>query len=151
VHVGYFRDPDLTKRCFHADGWFFTGDSVIIDERGYVSFVSRIKDIINRGGEKISPREVEEHLYAHPKVLAVAVVGMPDPRLGERNCVYIVPRPGQTVTLEEIVSFLLDRGLAKVKLPERLELVESLPMTASGKVRKNALRQDVARKLEQGL
>lgn len=151
VHVGYFRDPELTKRCFHPDGWFFTGDSVVIDERGYVSFVSRIKDIINRGGEKISPREVEEHLYAHPKVLAVAVVGMPDPRLGERNCVYIVPRPGQTVTLEEIVSFLLDRGLAKVKLPERLELVESLPLTASGKVRKIALRQDVARKLEQGL
>ncbi len=151
VNAGYFRDPDLTRRSFSPDGWFFTGDSVIMDERGYLSFVSRIKDIINRGGEKISPREVEELLYAHPKVLAVAMVGMPDPRLGERNCVYVVPRPGETMTLDEIVAFLKERGLATVKLPERLELVDSLPMTASGKVRKVALREDVTNKLKQGI
>jgi non-ribosomal peptide synthetase component E (peptide arylation enzyme) len=150
VHVGYFKDPELTRQSFHPDGWFFTGDSVVMDERGYITFVSRIKDIINRGGEKISPREVEEYLYAHPKVLAVAMVGMPDPRLGERNCVYIVPRPGETITLEEIVSFLQERGLAKVKLPERLEVVDNLPLTASGKVRKNVLRQDIARRLQEG-
>ncbi|MDO8690831.1 MAG: AMP-binding protein [Dehalococcoidia bacterium] len=149
LHAGYFKDPELTKRSFHPDGWFFTGDSVVISEEGHISFVSRIKDIINRGGEKISPREVEEHLYAHPKVLTVAMVGMPDPRLGERNCVYVVPRAGETVTLEEIVSFLTDRGVAKVKLPERLEVVDSLPMTASGKVRKVVLREDVTRKLQQ--
>ncbi len=149
LHAGYFKDPELTKRSFHRDGWFFTGDSVVISQEGHICFVSRIKDIINRGGEKISPREVEEHLYAHPKVLTVAMVGMPDPRLGERNCVYIVPRAGETVTLAEIVSFLTDRGVAKVKLPERLELVDSLPMTASGKVRKVALREDVTRKLQQ--
>ena len=147
VHAGYFKDPELTARSFHPDGWFFTGDSVMVDEMGYVTFVSRIKDVINRGGEKISPREVEEHLYAHPKVMAVAIVGMPDPRLGERNCVYVVPRPGETITLEEIVAFLQDRGIATVKLPERLEVVESLPLTASGKVRKNLLREDVTRKL----
>ena len=151
VHAGYFKDPELTQRAFHPDGWFFTGDSVTIDEQGYVRFVSRIKDIINRGGEKISPREVEELLYTNPKVLSVAMVGMPDPRLGERNCLYLVLKEGQTMTLEEVVSFLLGKGLAKVKLPERLELVDSLPLTASGKVRKIALREDVARKLEQGL
>lgn len=149
VHVGYFKDPELTSRSFHRDGWFFTGDSIAIDENGYITFISRIKDIINRGGEKISPREVEEHLYAHPKVLAVAMVGMPDQRLGERNCIYIVPRPGETLRLEEVVSFLQERGLATVKLPERLELADSLPLTASGKVRKNLLREDVARKLQQ--
>ncbi len=149
VHAGYYKDPELNRRSFHPDGWFFTGDSVILDEKGYISFVSRIKDIINRGGEKISPREVEELLYTHPKILSVAMVGMPDPRLGERNCVYVVPRNGETMTLDEIVSFLLERGLAKVKLPERLELVDSLPLTASGKVRKNLLRDEVARKLKQ--
>ncbi len=151
INAGYFKDPELTRRSFHPDGWFFTGDSVIMDERGYLRFVSRLKDIINRGGEKISPREVEELLYAHPKVLAVAMVGMPDPRLGERNCIYVVPRPGEMITLEETVSFLKQRGLATVKLPERLEIVDSLPMTASGKVRKVALREDVTNKLTQGL
>ena len=147
VHAGYFRAPELTQRSFHPDGWFFTGDSIVIDDKGYVRFISRIKDIINRGGEKISPREVEEILYTHPKVLMVAMVGMPDPRLGERNCVYIVPRSGETMTLDEIVAFLQERGIAKVKLPERLELVDALPTTASGKIRKNVLRDEIAKKL----
>ena len=150
VNAGYFKDPELTQRAFHPDGWFFTGDSVTIDEQGYVRFVSRIKDIINRGGEKISPREVEELLYTNPKVLSAAMVGMPDPRLGERNCLYLVLKEGQSMTLEEVVSFLLGKGLAKVKLPERLELVDSLPLTASGKVRKNLLRDEVARKIAEG-
>lgn len=150
VHAGYFKDPELTRRSFHPDGWFFTGDSAIIDEQGYVRFISRIKDIINRGGEKISAREVEEYLYTYPKVLAAAMVGMPDPRLGERNCIYLVLREGETTSLEEIVSFLQERGIARVKLPERLEIVDVLPLTPSGKVRKNLLREDVARKLAAG-
>lgn len=151
VHAGYFKDPDLTQRAFHPDGWFFTGDSVVMDDRGYISFVSRIKDIINRGGEKISPIEIEEHLYAHPKVLSAVMIGMPDPRLGERNCVYVIARPGETITLDEITRFLQERGLAKVKLPERLELVDSFPMSPTGKVRKDILRQWVAEKLKQGV
>ncbi|MDP2727449.1 MAG: AMP-binding protein, partial [Dehalococcoidia bacterium] len=147
VFGGYYKDPERTREVFNEEGWFFTGDSVIVREDGNICFAGRKKDIINRGGEKISPREVEELLFTYPKVLNVAVVGMPDHRLGEKSCAYIIPKDGATITFEEVVNFLKEKKIATFKLPERVEVVESLPMTASGKIKKNVLRDDISSKL----
>ena len=117
-------------------------------EDGYIRIVGRKKDIIIRGGFNISPSEIEDLLFTHPKIDDIAIVAMPDERLGERSCAYVIPKEGETVTLEEIVSFLKEKKLAIQKLPERLEIVEEFPMTLSGKVQKYLLREDIAKKLE---
>ncbi|MDO8692448.1 MAG: AMP-binding protein [Dehalococcoidia bacterium] len=148
VFGGYYRDPERTKEVFNEEGWFFTGDSAMMREDGNVCFVGRKKDIINRGGEKISPREVEELLFAYPKVLNASVVGMPDKRMGEKTCAYIIPKAGQTITFDEVIDFLKEKKIAMFKLPERIEIVDSLPMTASGKIKKNVLRDDVVAKMK---
>lgn len=148
VFGGYYKDPERTKQVFNEEGWFFTGDSVMLREDGNICFVGRKKDIINRGGEKISPREVEELLFTYPKVLNVAVVGMPDHVMGEKSCAYIIPKPGETITFDEVVYFLKEKRIATFKLPERVEVVDALPMTASGKIKKNVLRDDVLAKLK---
>lgn len=148
VFAGYFKDPERTRRAFNRDGFYVTGDLAYIGSDGNFRMVGRKNELINRGGEKISPLEVEEAILAHPGVAAIAVVAMPDPRLGERACAYVVPRPGAQVSLSDLASFLRGRGLAAFKLPERLEVVESLPMTPSGKVRKNLLRDELKLKLE---
>lgn len=127
--LGYLNEDGSANSVANSDGWLFTGDLGFIDEAGYLHFAGRSKDIINRGGIKISAMEVEKLLLEHPKVESVAVVAMPDERLGERSCAYVVPRPGQAVTLEELVGFLIDRGIATYKLPERLELLDALPLT----------------------
>lgn len=106
-----------------------------------------IKDLINRGGEKISAEEVENLILSHPGVLIVACVPMPDPVLGERMCAFVIPQPGMTPSLEDIVRFLLDKGIAKYKLPERLELVDNFPLSNIGKVSKFALTQLITEKL----
>jgi len=148
VFGGYHHDPERTRQVFNDEGWFFTGDSALLREDGNICFVGRKKDIINRGGEKISPREVEELLFTYPKVMNVAVVGMPDHRLGEKSCAYIIPKPGETITFEEVVNFLKEKKIAMFKLPERVEIVDALPMTASGKIKKNVLRDDVVGKMK---
>ncbi|MDP2936664.1 MAG: AMP-binding protein [Dehalococcoidia bacterium] len=148
VFGGYYKDPERTKQVFNEEGWFLTGDSVMMREDGNICFVGRKKDIINRGGEKISPREVEELLFTFPKVMNVAVVGMPDQRLGEKSCAYIIPKPGETITFDEVVNFLKEKRIANFKLPERVEIVDALPMTASGKIKKNVLRDDVVSKMK---
>ena len=150
VFAGYFQDPERTAAAFNPEGFFLTGDLGYVGEDGNMRLVGRKKEMINRGGEQISPREIEELLLGHPGIAEVAMVAMPDPRLGERACAYVVPRNGAQISLSDLVSFLRARGLATFKLPERLEVVPSLPMTPSGKVRKNLLREDVARKLQQG-
>jgi non-ribosomal peptide synthetase component E (peptide arylation enzyme) len=99
--------------------------------------------MINRGGKKFMPREIEEILYTHPKVLYAAIVGIPDPRLGERNCLCLVPKPGEVPTLDEILGFLGD-GVATYKLPERLELFERLPFTPTGKIQRHVLVREIA-------
>jgi len=144
--VGYWKRPEFTREAHTADGWFRTGDRAVLDGDGYVSITGRSKDIIIRGGENISVAEVENLLFAHPKVQAVAVVAMPDPRLVERACAYVVPR-GEAPTLAELVDWLERHGLARHKLPERLEVVDEFPMTPSGKIQKYRLREDVAGKL----
>jgi len=98
--------------------------------------------MINRGGKKFFPREVEEILYTHPSVLHAAIIGVPDPRLGERNCLCVIPRPGASVRLEEMVAFLRD-GVATYKLPEELEIFDEFPFTPTGKIQRHALTRQV--------
>jgi cyclohexanecarboxylate-CoA ligase len=145
--VGYWKRPEFTRESHTADGWFKTGDRAVLDRDGYVSITGRSKDLIIRGGENISVAEIENLLFAHPKVQAVAVVAMPDSRLVERACAFVIPKPDQTLTLEEIVAYLDGRRLARHKFPERLELVSEFPMTPSGKIQKYRLREAIAAKL----
>jgi len=147
LFLGYYKNPELTRATRNADGWFFTGDLGFVDQRGYLHLAGRKKEMINRGGTKIFPKEIEDLLHSHPKVLQAAVVGMPDYRLGERICAYVVLRPGQVVTLEEIKQYLNQQKVMKHKIPERLEIIEQLPMTPTGKVKKDPLVKDISDKL----
>jgi len=150
LFAGYYKDPDRTRSTRTADGWFHTGDNAYLRPDGNLVITGRKSDTINRGGEKISPQEVEELLYTHSKVLHASMIGMPDPAMGERNCAYIVPKPGEEITLEEIVSFLKSKGIATFKLPERLEIIkDDFPRTPSGKIRKNVLREDAKKKFKE--
>ena len=145
VTAGYEANPDANAASF-VNGWFRTGDQGRFDEDGYLWLTGRFKELINRGGEKISAEEVENQILAHPAVLNVAVVAMPDAVLGERACAFVIPRPGGALTLAELQRFLLDdRRIAKFKLPERLELRERFPMTPVGKISKKDLRDEVRR------
>jgi cyclohexanecarboxylate-CoA ligase len=144
--IGYL-DPALNKKYFTEDGWFHTGDLGRLDEDGYVEVTGRKKDVIIRGGENISAKEVEDILYTHPDIAAVAVVAMPDPKMQEKVCAYVVLKAGKALTFDELSAFLKTKDLAKQKWPERLEIVDELPMTASGKIQKYVLRQDIRKKL----
>ena len=148
VFGGYYGRPDLTKKSRNQEGWFFTGDRALIDDNGNVRIVGRKKDMILRGGMNISAEEIEDLLLTHPKVLNTSVVAMPDHRMGEKVCAFIVPKKGESIVLEEAVSFLRDKQLAVYKLPERVELVDELPITPAGKVQKRFLRERIAKKLE---
>jgi cyclohexanecarboxylate-CoA ligase len=144
----YFRDEAQTEALFTPDGFSRSGDLGRMDADGYVRVTGRLKDIVIRGGMNISAREVEDHLIDHPGIAGVAVVGMPDERLGEKVCAYVTPAgPGAGPTLREITDFLRARQVAVQKLPERLEVVSELPMTATGKVKKHELRADIRKKL----
>jgi acyl-CoA synthetase (AMP-forming)/AMP-acid ligase II len=139
VHFGYLDNPDANRDSFTADGWFRTGDlGQFVDQDGNVRIAGRKKEIINRGGKKYFPREIEELLYQHPSILQAAIVGAPDPRLGEKNCLCAVLKPGTTLTLQEVVGFLRGR-VADYKLPEQLVIMEALPMTPTGKIRRPEL------------
>ena len=145
--AGYFGRPDLNETAFDADGFLKTGDLFQIKGKLHLKFYDRAKDIIIRGGLNISAQEVENLILAHPDVQDAAAIGMPDDDLGERTCVYVVPNPGKTVTLEGIVAFMKEQGSAVYKLPERLEVVEAIPRNPVGKIVKKALRKDIAEKL----
>lgn len=142
---GYYRQPEYLRERFHPDGWFMSGDIVLRNPDDTFTYVARKDDMINRGGQKVDPREVEELLYQHPRVAHVAVVAMPDPRLGQKACAFVVPASGATPTLEDLQAFLADKGLARYKWPERVELVEALPMTPTGKIMRYALRDRLSR------
>jgi non-ribosomal peptide synthetase component E (peptide arylation enzyme) len=147
---GYYRSPERNKESFTDDGFYKTGDLVRMHPSGNVMVEGRKKDTINRGGEKISAEEIENHIIAHTVVENCACVGMPDPALEERICCFVVCKEGEELTLEELTEFLLqERRIARFKLPERLEIVASLPFTKVGKVDKNALRGMIAEKLRQ--
>ncbi len=145
--AGYYKRPQVTAQGFTSDGWFKTGDRAILDTDGYISISGRSKDIIIRGGENIPVVEVENLLHKHPHVHNVAIVAMPDQRLQERACAFIIPKPGATLTFGEMVTYLLDQQLAKHYLPERLEVVTEFPMTPSGKIQKYVLRQRIAEQI----
>ena len=143
VHLGYYNNPQANADAFTADGWFRTGDlGVVADAAGNLRIVGRSTEIINRGGKKFFPREVEEILYTHPKVLHAAMVGVADPRLGERNCLCVVPKNGASVSLEEFTGFLRDQ-IATYKLPERLEVLDELPFTPTGKIQRFILQRQI--------
>lgn len=140
--AGYL-DPALNEGSFTEDGYFRSGDLVVLDDDGYLTFSGRIKDIVNRGGEKISAKEVEDLILRLPEVAEVAVTPMSDDVLGEKVCAWVVPQDGARPTLAGVVEHLLGFGLAKQKLPERLELTTEFPRTPSGKVRKHELRDRI--------
>lgn len=147
VIPGYFKRPDLNAEAFDSEGYFRTGDLFQIAGDRYLKFFERAKDIIIRGGYNISAQEVENVLLAHPAVQDVAAVGMPDENLGERTCVYVVPKPGQMVTLESLTAYMKEQGVATYKLPERLEVVEAIPRNPVGKILKKELRRDIRKKM----
>jgi salicylate---CoA ligase len=144
---GYYRDPEQNARAFAPGGWYRSGDICRRTPEGNFVVEGRDKDMINRGGEKISAEEVENLVYKLPNVSHVAAIAMPDPQLGERVCVYVVPRPGATVTLEEVRESMDAAGVAAFKLPERLVLCDELLTTKVGKVDKKGLREDLACRL----
>lgn len=146
--AGYYRDPEMTGEVFKEYGWTTTGDIVKFD-RGCLWIMGRQKDVIIRGGQNIYPAEIEGLLNEHPSVGSVAVVSMPDKELGERACAYVVPKPGASLSFDEMVSFLKERKIAAYKLPERLEIVNAMPTVGdSGKIDKKALRKEIEEKIQ---
>ncbi|EEV9011071.1 cyclohexanecarboxylate-CoA ligase [Escherichia coli] len=150
VFMGYFDEPELTARALDEEGWYYSGDLCRMDEAGYIKITGRKKDIIVRGGENISSREVEDILLQHPKIHDACVVAMPNERLGERSCAYVVLKaPHHSLSLEEVVAFFSRKRVAKYKYPEHIVVIEKLPRTASGKIQKFLLRKDIMRRLTQ--
>ncbi|MFH0998532.1 MAG: class I adenylate-forming enzyme family protein [Pseudomonadota bacterium] len=149
VIAEYYKNPEATNNGFTKDGYFKTGDLFRIREGYCISFFERGKDIIIRGGYNISSQEVENYLLSHPDVQEAAVVGMLDEKLGERMCAYIVPMKSKTVTLEDLTILLTEKGVAKYKHPERIEIVEAIPRNPVGKILKKVLRADIQRKKTQ--
>jgi cyclohexanecarboxylate-CoA ligase len=139
---GYYKRPDL--QTFDSEEWFDSGDLAYMDKDGYIRISGRVKDILIRGGENVPVVEIENLLYKHPSVAAVAVVGMPDARLGERGCAFIVTRPGTAIDLAAVQDYLRDAKMAKHFWPERVEVVAELPRTASGKIQKFKLKEAAA-------
>ncbi len=136
---GYYRVPEYNARQFTPDGFYRSGDLMRRHPSGSYLVEGRIKDLVNRGGEKISAEEVENLVLTHPSVRNVACVPVPDPVLGERMCACVIPREGKALTLDELTAYLLGLGIAKFKLPERLELMDDFPLSTFGKVSKKAL------------
>lgn len=150
VFMGYFDEPELTARALDEEGWYYSGDLCRMDEAGYIKITGRKKDIIVRGGENISSREVEYILLQHPKIHDACVVAMSDERLGERSCAYVVLKaPHHSLSLEEVVAFFSRKRVAKYKYPEHIVVIEKLPRTTSGKIQKFLLRKDIMRRLTQ--
>jgi acyl-CoA synthetase (AMP-forming)/AMP-acid ligase II len=147
VCIGYFQDPERTTQTIDDRGWIYSGDLATMDENGNLRIVGRIKDLIVRGGENISPTEIEDILYTYPKVAQVSVVAIPDERLGEKSCACIIPKPGEHITQEEVKAFFKDK-VAHFKIPDRVELMAEFPTTPSGKIKKNLLRERMAEKVQ---
>ena len=143
--IEYIHQPEETAALFTPDGFSRSGDLGSMDPDGYVRVTGRLKDIVIRGGLNISVRQIEDLLSSHPRIQATAAVAMPDARLGEKVCLYLVPTQWtDPPTLADVSAFLLEQGLAVQKVPERLEIVDTLPMTATGKIQKHVLRRQIA-------
>lgn len=144
--LGYAA-ADHNAEAFEPDGYFHTGDLAMMTEAGAMVITGRSKDLIIRGGENISPREVEDALHEHPAIHEAAVVAMPHPRMGETGCAFVVLEDGAELSFEDLVAFLGKTGMARQKYPERVEIIQTFPRTAAGKIRKNVLRDEVAAKI----
>lgn len=138
---GYFQNEEANRRAFTSDGWFRTGDLATMDASGNVRITGRTKDIINRGGVKYNPSDVEDLLGTHPKILQAAVVAFADPVLGEKACCFVVVAGEHVPTLAELCAYLTEYGISKVKLPERLEIIDAMPMTPTRKIIKARLKE----------
>ncbi|KHF38519.1 class I adenylate-forming enzyme family protein [Halalkalibacter okhensis] len=144
---GYYNMPEKTHEAIDAEGWYYTGDLVTIDEQGYLRIVGRKKELIIRGGYNIYPREVEEHFYTHPKVNDVAIIGMPDTVLGEISCACIQLKTGVEGTEEELLVFIKEK-VADYKVPDKLIIVNDFPMTPSGKIKKIELQKRLKEQIQ---
>jgi fatty-acyl-CoA synthase len=144
---GYWGDAVQTSEAVDVAGWMHTGDLATLDEDGYCNIVGRVKDMIICGGENVSPREIEEHLYQHAKVIDVAVIGVPDPKYGEAVCAVIRLREGEVADPGEVIEFCRGR-IAHYKVPRHVRFVTSFPMTVTGKVKKYLLRDQLSRELQ---
>jgi 3-phosphoshikimate 1-carboxyvinyltransferase len=146
LFVGYLDRPEWTAEALTPDGWYRSGDLAVLDEAGCVHIRGRVKDVVNRGGEKVPVAEIEQLLHTHPAVRDVAIVAMPDPRLGERACAFVVP--AGAFDLGELRRFLDGRQVARQYWPERLEIVADLPRNPAGKVQKFRLREQITQLIE---
>jgi fatty-acyl-CoA synthase len=146
VMRGYWDDPERSAEALDAAGWMHSGDLATIDEHGYCTIVGRLKDMLIRGGENIYPREIEEFLLRHPKVQSAQVFGVPDHRLGEEVCAFIVLKPSQSATAEEIQSFCRSQ-ISHHKVPRYIRFVPEFPMTATGKPQKYVMREQIVGEL----
>ncbi|AST94099.1 AMP-binding protein [Sutcliffiella cohnii] len=146
VMKGYYNNPEATREAIDEDGWLHTGDLAVMDESGYCKITGRLKDMIIRGGENIYPREIEEFLYQHPKVLDVQVIGVPDEKYGEEVMAWIILKEGQTATHEELKEFCRGK-ISRHKIPRFIEFTVKYPMTASGKIQKYKLREEALGRL----
>ena len=146
VMRGYWEDAERTAELIDAAGWMHSGDLATIDQEGYCNIVGRVKDMLIRGGENVYPREIEEYLYRHPKVQAVQVFGVPDPRYGEAVCAFIVLKAGQSASVEEIRTFCAGQ-IAHFKIPQHIRFVPDFPSTATGKPQKFVMREQLMREL----
>jgi 3-phosphoshikimate 1-carboxyvinyltransferase len=143
---GYLNRPQFTAEAVTEDGYYRPGDLARIDEHGYLRITGRVKDVINRGGEKVPVAEIEQLLFSHPAVRDAAIVAMPDERLGERACAFVVLEDGAEFDFPTMIEYLDGRQVSKTYWPERLELTEALPKTPSGKIQKYVLRDEVAQR-----
>ncbi len=146
---GYWRRPDDTAAVLSEEGWLFTGDIGIMDDDGFFKIVDRKKDVIITGGENVYPREIEEVLYSHPKILEAAVVGVTHPVGGQVAKAFIVPKPGETLDRKDVLQFCGER-LAKYKVPRLIEFRDSLPKAGPGKILRRALQEEEAQKPDRG-
>ncbi len=146
VMIGYWGEEQKTIDAIDASGWMHTGDLATIDDEGYCNIVGRIKDMVIRGGENIYPREIEEFLYSHPKIVDVQVVGVPDPKYGEELCAWIIPREEAALTEDEVRAFCQGQ-IAHYKIPRHIRFVDAFPMTVTGKIQKFLIREQMKQDL----
>ena len=149
VFVGYINDKVATDEVLDDEGWFYSGDLCIIDENGNINVIGRKKDMIIRGGENLNSNFICDYIAGYPTIQDQAVIGMPDERLGERICVYIVLKAGEEfLELKEFLKYMEDKKILKRYWPERLEIIDEIPRTDSGKVKKNLLREDLKSRMQ---
>jgi fatty-acyl-CoA synthase len=149
VMRGYWNDPEKSSEAIDASGWMHTGDLATIDAAAYCNIVGRIKDMVIRGGENVYPREIEEFLYGHPKILDVQVIGVPDEKYGEELCAWIKLRDGEGASADDIKAFCKGQ-IAHFKVPRYIEFVDDFPMTVTGKIQKFVMRDQMIEKLGLG-